>query len=48
LLSERLPSQKSSLLKLSEETRERSVRYLAKINVLNHVLNFSNCGEVKC
>ncbi|WP_225460638.1 phage tail tape measure protein, partial [Vibrio vulnificus] len=48
LLSERLPSQKSSLLKLSEETRERSVRYLAKINVLNHALNFRNCGEVKC
>lgn len=48
LLSERLPSQKSSLLKLSEETRERSVRYLAKINVLNHALNLSNCGEVKC
>ncbi|HDY7617469.1 TPA: phage tail tape measure protein, partial [Vibrio vulnificus] len=48
LLSERLPLQKSSLLKLSEETRERSVRYLAKINVLNHALKLSNCGEVKC
>lgn len=48
LLSERLPLQKSSLLKLSEETRERSVRYLAKINVLNHALKLSNYGEVKC
>lgn len=38
LLSERLPSQKTSLLKLSEETRERSVRYLAKINVLSQAL----------
>ena len=48
ILSERLPSQKSSLLRLSEETRERSVRYLAKVNVLNQVLKLSNYGKAEC
>ncbi|WPC73950.1 phage tail tape measure protein [Vibrio porteresiae] len=48
LLSERLPSQKSSLLRLSEETREKSVRYLAKINVLNQALKLSTYVDIKC
>lgn len=48
LLSERLPSQKSSLLRLSEETRGKSVRYLAKINVINQVLKLTNHGKSEC
>lgn len=48
LLSERLPSQKSSLLRLSEETREKSVRYLAKINVINQALKLTNYGKSEC
>ncbi|HCE2181054.1 TPA: phage tail tape measure protein [Vibrio parahaemolyticus] len=48
LLSKRLPSQKSSLLRLSEETREKSVRYLAKINVINQALKLTNRGKSAC
>ncbi len=48
LLSERLPVQKSALLRLSEETREKSVRYLAKINVLNQALKLTNHGISEC
>ncbi|WP_413479000.1 phage tail tape measure protein [Vibrio hibernica] len=39
-LAERLPSHKKSFISLAEAKREISVKYLAKVNVLNQALNF--------